>query len=328
MSWETFFHTLKIEEAAGTREERVVVKRAPGDIGPLGPFDARKDAVIFGTLYGHVPVPRLVAHTTDPAVFQRPFTVTSLVEGESDDLYRIEQWAPWQQDHAALGDRMLDVLAAMRRFEWAGSEVVSVLGPRGSSQDRVRRMIDWYAAPYQHYEGSRTAAQVFWTDVASWLKEEVPFVDEADLVLSHGDFRFGNMIWRDGDVAAVIDWERGALSDPMSDLGFLAMPMARRRRPELMGMALTLDQLLASYERATGIPVDLRNFQFYVIFWQFIEGSLGSRPVRVEQTHRTGGVDAASRRTGLGTLPLGPNLHVRQTAHIIEAFQDGRHDVV
>lgn len=37
-------------------------------------------------------------------------------------------------------------------------------------------------------------------------------------VLLHGDFWPGNLLWRDGQLAAVIDWEDAALGDPLADL--------------------------------------------------------------------------------------------------------------
>lgn len=36
--------------------------------------------------------------------------------------------------------------------------------------------------------------------------------------LCHGDFWPGNVIWQDGTLAAVIDWEDAAIGDPLSDL--------------------------------------------------------------------------------------------------------------
>ncbi|MDX1382164.1 MAG: phosphotransferase family protein [Thermoanaerobaculia bacterium] len=36
--------------------------------------------------------------------------------------------------------------------------------------------------------------------------------------LVHGDFWPGNVLWRDGEIAAVIDWEDAAIGDPLSDL--------------------------------------------------------------------------------------------------------------
>jgi aminoglycoside phosphotransferase (APT) family kinase protein len=37
--------------------------------------------------------------------------------------------------------------------------------------------------------------------------------------LLHGDYWPGNVLWRDGAIAAVIDWEDAALGDPLADLG-------------------------------------------------------------------------------------------------------------
>lgn len=37
--------------------------------------------------------------------------------------------------------------------------------------------------------------------------------------LLHGDYWTGNLLWRDGQLAAVIDWEDAAVGDPLADLG-------------------------------------------------------------------------------------------------------------
>ena len=37
-------------------------------------------------------------------------------------------------------------------------------------------------------------------------------------VLLHGDFWPGNVLWRDGQIVAVIDWEDAAIGDPLADL--------------------------------------------------------------------------------------------------------------
>jgi len=145
----------------------------------------------------------------------------------------------------------------------------------------------------------------------------------------HGDYRFGNLIWQGAKVSAVLDWERATLGDPMQDLGFLCMPMARRRRPELFGMALTFDELLGRYHESTGFAVDLRRLQYYEIFWQFIQGALTSSGFESDQSERAGGTESAARRSGVNTARiLGPNLHIRQTLPLIDAFTRGLHDVL
>jgi aminoglycoside phosphotransferase (APT) family kinase protein len=305
-----------------------VIKRAPGDVGPLGPYNAKKDAIIFQALHGHVPVPRFVAHSDDPAVFTRPFSAVELIEGESDDLYRVEKWPTWQEHRQQLGREIVEALAALHRFDWRQSAITEAVPPTPSIRESVARMTAWYVAPYEAARDDVTVPQIFWRDLAVWLVDNAPEIPVDEMTIVHGDFRFGNMIWQGARLAAIIDWERAMIGDPMSNLGFLAMPMARRRRPELMGMALTFDELDRAYQAAMQRPIDRRRFQYYMIFWQFIEGSLQSRPVRRPENQSPGGTDQAARGSAIGTLPLGGNLHQVQTSRLIEAFERGDHDVV
>lgn len=46
-----------------------------------------------------------------------------------------------------------------------------------------------------------------------------PPVQRNASVLLHGDFWPGNVLWRDGQLVAIIDWEDAALGDPLADLG-------------------------------------------------------------------------------------------------------------
>lgn len=46
-----------------------------------------------------------------------------------------------------------------------------------------------------------------------------PLAQANPAVLLHGDFWPGNLLWRDGRLVAVIDWEDAAIGDPLADLG-------------------------------------------------------------------------------------------------------------
>ena len=50
----------------------------------------------------------------------------------------------------------------------------------------------------------------------------------------HGDFWPGNIIWRDGRIAAVIDWEDAAIGDPMCDLAGARLELLFRHGTEVM----------------------------------------------------------------------------------------------
>jgi aminoglycoside phosphotransferase (APT) family kinase protein len=51
------------------------------------------------------------------------------------------------------------------------------------------------------------------------LESVWPLPQHNQATLLHGDFWPGNLLWRDGRLVAVIDWEDTALGDPLADLG-------------------------------------------------------------------------------------------------------------
>ncbi|MDQ6660959.1 MAG: phosphotransferase [Chloroflexota bacterium] len=50
------------------------------------------------------------------------------------------------------------------------------------------------------------------------LESVWPFPQHNTSVLLHGDFWPGNILWKDGQLVAVIDWEDAALGDPLADV--------------------------------------------------------------------------------------------------------------
>lgn len=53
-------------------------------------------------------------------------------------------------------------------------------------------------------------------------------------VLLHGDFWPGNTLWRDGRLAAVIDWEDAAIGDPLADVANARLELLWARGPDAM----------------------------------------------------------------------------------------------
>ncbi len=77
-------------------------------------------------------------------------------------------------------------------------------------------------------------------------------------VVCHGDVGAGNIVWRDGDAVALIDWELAEPGPPLRDLALAAwtlvplVPPARRRRAGVAGpIEARLDELSAGYGRYT-----------------------------------------------------------------------------
>ena len=68
--------------------------------------------------------------------------------------------------------------------------------------------------------------------------------------LIHIDYWMGNMIWHEGRIAAVIDWEEAAYGDPAIDVAYCRMDMFLSK----MGRQAA-DEFLAVYEAETGRQV-------------------------------------------------------------------------
>lgn len=313
-SWDTFLVALRRVDSDGTRsEERVVIRRAPVD-GPMAPYDVTKEATIYRVLGdSDVPVPRLLAWTDDSTVFERPFIVTEFVEGESTDLSRVERWPLWQRNREQLGFEMVDRLAALQRVRWQGTGLETVLGASGDARERLRAVVGRVLAGLSAMALRRQVGIPIWRDIAAWLESHAPGVPESDLVVVHGDYRFGNFIWQGTRMAALLDWERAMLGSPMQDLGFMCMPLSRMRQPDVMGKVLTFEALAARYEASAGRSVDFRAVQFYAVFWQFLEGVNTTRALLQERTPMISS----------GVL-VQPNLIARQTYALIDHFEAGR----
>ncbi len=313
-SWETFLVRVEFEVGASTSTRRVAIKRAPAT-GPLAPYLVSKDVAIFSNLASSdVPVPELLAWTEDASVFVRPFTVTGFVEGESHDITKVERWSVWQEDREALGREMIDVLAAVQRVSWQGTSLEQALAPRGSADERATQIVDRYLNPLLEEARVHRVGVPLWREMGAWLKQNAPRDAEADLVIVHGDYRFGNFLWQGNSIAAVLDWERAMLGPPMQELGFMCMPLSRRKEPEIMAKAIRFDALAKHYEGATGRSVDVSQVQFYAVLWQFIEGVNGSRGAMAP---------AARGRVGTGGM-IQPNLVARQTLQLMDDFEAGR----
>jgi aminoglycoside phosphotransferase (APT) family kinase protein len=156
-------------------------------------------------------------------------------------------------------------------------------------------------------------------DAAEWLKEHVPPLNSDDLVVVHGDYRFGNLIWQGTKLVAILDWERATIGHPMQDLGFMCMRMARQRNPQLMGMVATLDELGTLYEKATGRVIDLPSVHYFSMLAQFVEAAL----VPIGLAYACD-IDRPPYVVALTVYPQ-LNAAVRNLVQDIEDFESGRY---
>jgi len=79
--------------------------------------------------------------------------------------------------------------------------------------------------------------------VMHWVYPEIQPVPPA---LIHLDYWSGNVLWRDEQISAVVDWEEAALGDPAIDVAYCRMDMV------LLGLPQAADEFLRTYETTVG----------------------------------------------------------------------------
>jgi aminoglycoside phosphotransferase (APT) family kinase protein len=88
----------------------------------------------------------------------------------------------------------------------------------------------------------------------AWCRERLPLARPA--VVSHGDFRVGNLVVGERGLVAVLDWEFAKLADPAEDL---AWPLVRAWRfgadERRLGGVGDVEPYLARYAELTGVEV-------------------------------------------------------------------------
>ena len=91
------------------------------------------------------------------------------------------------------------------------------------------------------------------------IRDLRPDLKIVSTVLTHGDFWEGNILWHEGEITAVLDWEEAAYGDPAIDVAYAIMNLYLRGLPD------AADAFLNSYEAFRGQKLE------NLAFWQLVE---------------------------------------------------------
>ncbi|MBW2314209.1 MAG: phosphotransferase family protein, partial [Deltaproteobacteria bacterium] len=73
--------------------------------------------------------------------------------------------------------------------------------------------------------------------------------------LLHGDYRLPNLMWKDGKLVGVLDWELARVGDPLSDLAFT--------QTVGIGPCAVEGELAQRYSERTGVEIDEKLIVYY-----------------------------------------------------------------
>ena len=180
----------------GRRDKLVVRQYGPANLA-ADPHAAAHEAELLGVLRAAgLPVPRPRHADESGAILPGPYLVVEFADGAA-----LEQPPDDPLDAAR---QLAAVLAAIHRVPRAGLRFL-----RDTMQMFTARLSGRPAA----LDEDLSERQVRDALARAW-----PPARRNEPVLLHGDFWPGNTLWRDGRLAAVIDWEDAGSGDPLADL--------------------------------------------------------------------------------------------------------------
>ncbi len=272
ISNETYFCELQGRRGEQGFAKSLVIRWPPSGfmVFPNAAYDMGKQFRLLQALASSaVPVPPVLGLEEDAGVLGAPYYVMEKVDGwvpgdfppyhvagplfEASEPERVRVW--WAA---------VDTMAKIHQLDWqqAGLEFLGApVGDQGYMQGQIAYYDDIFAL-------NGEPLPTVLASTRDWLLTNIPTPKHVGLCW--GDARLGNMIIKDQQVAAVLDWEMACLGDPESDLGWFAhidwatsVGRSKAPFPRLAGLP-DMAQTIAHYEQVTGRKVE--NLHYYEVF--------------------------------------------------------------
>jgi aminoglycoside phosphotransferase (APT) family kinase protein len=233
-----------------------------------------------------VPVPRTLWLENDPGPIGSPFFVMERVEGVVPPDIMPYPFGSWlseasAEDQRRLQDASVSVLAALHDAAVRPEDVafLQLARPGGTALRRhlaeQRSYYEWVVA-----DGARSPLieRTF-----AWLEDHWP-AEEGATVISWGDARIGNMMYRDFEPVAVLDWEMAAVGPREIDIGWMVYlhrfldDIALQAGLPGMPHFMRLGDVAGTYEACSGH--EPRHLEFFTMYAALRHAIVMSRVAR------------------------------------------------
>jgi aminoglycoside phosphotransferase (APT) family kinase protein len=209
-----------------------------------------------------VPVPGVVDLEDDDRWLGAPFLVLRAVDGVVPSDNPPYVFAGWvldgsEADRRRLEERSIAVLAELHTVT-SGTDDLGFLVPDAPGESMLAGQLAFQRG---YYDWACEGTPVPLVEEAfEVLGATVPANDRQ--VLTWGDSRIGNVLYRDFEPVAVLDWEMATVGPPEVDLGWMTMMhaffqgMAEEHGFPGLPDLLRREQAVATYERLAGHRLD------------------------------------------------------------------------
>jgi aminoglycoside phosphotransferase (APT) family kinase protein len=239
--------TWAFEALADANRRRLILRTGPPDDVHAG-MELEAQTQRLAEAHG-APVPHTLIADDSTTALGLPFLVCDLIDGETIPRKILRALAKDEATRARLLAQCAQALAAIHRVDPADVDL--------RHQDQMAIWRDQLDAI------GDTTATFEWA--LRWLAAHRP--PPSSPVMVHGDFRMGNLIVRDGRLAAVLDWELVHIGEIYEDLAWFCIRAWRFGEPESRGAGGlgSVDRFLSAYERSSGTTVDRVGMRWWLI---------------------------------------------------------------
>ncbi|BBX95269.1 phosphotransferase family protein [Mycobacterium lacus] len=316
MSSETIILTTRWRRDGRPIEQKMVARVAPAaDDVPVFPsyrLDHQFEVIRLVGELTDIPVPRVRWIETTGDVLGKPFFLMDYVEGMvPPDVMPYTFGNNWFADappgrQRELQDATIGVLAKLHSIPNADN-TFGFLGEGREGDTALRRHFHWVRSWYD-FAVPDIGRSPLLERTFDWLQDNWPN-DPAgrDPVLLWGDARVGNVLYRDFQPVAVLDWEMVALGPRELDVAW--MIFAHMVFQELAGLAtlpglpevMRENDVRATYQRLAGVELgDLHWFYVYSgVMWACVFMRTGARRVHFGEVEKPDDVESLFYHAGL-----------------------------
>jgi len=234
------------------RKERSLVLRFLPAAGLFKTYDVRAQFELQRALEStDVPVPAQIWLDEDGEYLKKAGYVMEQVRGTSTPMNwkasgLLVDSPPDVRRKMSLG--WVHGIATLHDVDWK-AQGLEWLQSRGPGSRPMEREINWYWESLVWAERGEYIDRL--APIRDWLIANEP--DDYRVVLCHGDANFGNYLYDDGELTAMVDWEMAFIGAPETDVCFgrIGDESLQGDMPPPEG-ALDYDDLYAEYERVSG----------------------------------------------------------------------------
>lgn len=254
-----------------------VLKIPPRGVARRGNTDVYRQAPLLRALHAAgLPVPRVPYAGAGEDYFGVPYIVMERMPGRTFFVWDPHvSFSRAREETESLWRQAVEALPRFHRFDWR-RELAHWQAP-----EPLHEQVTRWRRIYQHAQEPRWLAQA--EAVEALLLKTMPAA--APVGLYHGDYQPGNILYDQGRLTGVIDWEISGIGDLLLDIGWLMMAADKANWVDAWHVIHppSVEEIRDIYER--GMDRTFADIPWYQAFAGYRLASIGCLNVKL---HRTG----------------------------------------